>query len=265
MTRSLTAVALALSALAGIARADWQDELTHAPGAFPPLAPMKAHYRFGWTMFTAAEADFDITRPKKELIRLAVTARSIGVVRSMWRMNAEHVSTISATTLRPISMVQTEVYKDETHKTKVDYSPIGVTRLHETIPPGKDPPKTKRFDYPEIFDLHGGVQFIRTQKLTTGDNYKIVVYPSKAPYLAEAIVEGRQKVKLAGRVYNAVKVNLKLSKIVESDMSLQPHEKFKSASVWISDDADRLLLKIEAEIAVGNVWAELEKVDLKPH
>jgi hypothetical protein len=265
MTRSLTAIAFVLSTFAGIARADWQDELTHAPGAFPPLAQMKAHYRFGWSMFTAAEADFDIARPKKELIRLAVTTRSIGVVRSMWRMNAEHVSTISATTLLPISMVQTEVYKDETAKTKVDYSPIGITRLRETTPPGKDPPKTKRFDYPEIFDLHGGVQFIRSQKLATGDSYKIVVYPSKAPYLAEVEVEGRQKLKLATHAYNAIKLNLKLSRIADSDMSLHPHEKFKSASIWLSDDADRLLLRIEAEIAVGNVWAELEKVDLKPH
>jgi hypothetical protein len=41
---------------------------------------------------------------------------------------------------------------------------------------------------------------------------------------------------------------------------LEPHKKFKRASVWISDDADRLLLRIEASIFVGKVFAELQSV-----
>src|SRR4051812_7289501 len=122
MSRSFTCAVVALCALVGAVRADWQDELTHTPGTFAPLPPLKAHYRFGWAAFTAAEGDFEFSRPKKDITRLAVTAQSIGVVRSMWRMNVENVSTMQTSTFRPISMVQTEIYKNETQKTKVDFS-----------------------------------------------------------------------------------------------------------------------------------------------
>jgi hypothetical protein len=41
---------------------------------------------------------------------------------------------------------------------------------------------------------------------------------------------------------------------------LAPYPKFKRAYAWISDDADRLLLKVSGEIFVGSVWVELQSV-----
>ena len=46
-------------------------------------------------------------------------------------------------------------------------------------------------------------------------------------------------------------------------MELQPHAKFKRAYIWLSDDPDRLVLRVQADIFVGSVWAELEKVSFK--
>jgi hypothetical protein len=39
---------------------------------------------------------------------------------------------------------------------------------------------------------------------------------------------------------------------------LEPHRKFRRATVWISDDANRIPLRIEAQIFVGTVFAELQ-------
>src|SRR4051812_23910158 len=72
MIRSFTCAVVALCALVGALRADWQDELTHTPGTFAPLPPLKAHYRFGWAAFTAAEGDFEFSRSKKDITRLTV-------------------------------------------------------------------------------------------------------------------------------------------------------------------------------------------------
>ena len=41
---------------------------------------------------------------------------------------------------------------------------------------------------------------------------------------------------------------------------LEPHKKFRQASAWISDDADRLLLRIEARVFVGTVFVDLQSV-----
>jgi len=41
---------------------------------------------------------------------------------------------------------------------------------------------------------------------------------------------------------------------------LQPHRKFRRATIWVSDDTDRILLRIEAQVFVGTVFAELQSV-----
>ena len=89
-----------LMVLTCAARGAWQEELTTAPGTFPPFRPFHTHYKFGWKMFTAAEADIDL-RNKDGLTELALAAHSIGVVRGMWRMDAKHVATMDPATLLP--------------------------------------------------------------------------------------------------------------------------------------------------------------------
>jgi hypothetical protein len=49
-------------------------------------------------------------------------------------------------------------------------------------------------------------------------------------------------------------------KRIGKHLELEPHRKFHRATIWVSDDADRLLLRIEAQIFVGTVWAELQSV-----
>ncbi len=59
--------------------------------------------------------------------------------------------------------------------------------------------------------------------------------------------------------YNAIKLDLKLKRIGKH-LELEPHKKFRRASIWVSDDAERLLLRIEAQIFVGTVFADLQSV-----
>src|SRR4051812_32396327 len=173
--RSLCCVLALLLSCVG-ASADWQESLTTQPGTFPPLRPLKAYYRFGWTAFAAAEADFDLSKAKG-ITRLSVTAKSIGVVRGMWKMDAQAVSTMRSETMRPISLNQTEVYRTESEKTKVDYTDTGVARLRESKPVhGK--PRVKKFEYSNVHDLQSAYHFLRSQRLANGDVYSVVVYPS---------------------------------------------------------------------------------------
>ena len=124
--------------------ADWRDSLTPLkPGDGPPLRPLNATYQFGWTALTAASADFEFARVKGGQMRLTVHARTTGAVRWRWRMDTEHVALCDATTLRPIHLEQTEVYKSKTEIAKVDFAPDSLERWRETKPPGKTPPKKK--------------------------------------------------------------------------------------------------------------------------
>lgn len=253
---------LLLLTLALPAPGGWLEELTPAPGAFAPLRPFHAHYKFGWSMLGAAEADFDYTRAKDGTSQIAVTARSTGAVRSMWRMDTQHTASMQVATFRPIAVTQVESYKSQTLTTTLHFSPEGVTRMRERKPPEAKPPKPREFLFPQVYDLHSALQFVRSQRLQPGDVYTLVAYPASSPYLAQVTVVGRQKVRALGQSWNALKLDLKLSKITD-ELELSQHQKFKRASAWFSDDGDRMLLRIESEIHVGSVWGEVDKLEWK--
>ena len=59
--------------------------------------------------------------------------------------------------------------------------------------------------------------------------------------------------------YPAIKLDLQLKKI-RRDNELEPHKKFRHASIWVSDDSDRVLLRVEASIFVGTIYAELQSI-----
>jgi hypothetical protein len=255
----LLGIVVALHSAAG----DWPEEVLSKPGAFPALRPLRTHYRFGWTAFTAAEGDFDFARAKGGLARMSVSAKTVGVPRTLWRMDTQASATMQPATLRPAGLRQTEVYGSETKVTKLDFDAAGVTRLREVKPGDGKPAKQKRFDFQNLFDLHSAFHMLRSQRMQPGDVYKVAVYASTAPYLTQAEVLGRARVEAGGKKWDAIKLNVKLWKIDDDTLKLEPYQKFKRATVWLSDDANRLLLKAEGEIFVGSVWAELEKVEWK--
>jgi hypothetical protein len=211
---------------------DWRDTLTSPqPGKFAPPRPYKSVYRFGW-----------------------------GGMRTLWKMDSQHTACCAASTLRPIHLQQTEVYKSKTETTKTDFSADGARRTTQVTPSKEPPDKEHRFKCPNVFDLQTALLFVRSQRLQQGDVYRLVVFPSKAAYLAEIEVVGREKLKVPAGSYDAIKCQLRLQGITKH-LELEPHKKFKRAYVWVSDDRDRLMLKIEAEIFVGSVWTELESVE----
>jgi hypothetical protein len=107
--------------------------------------------------------------------------------------------------------------------------------------------------------LHSALLFIRSQPLVDGSVQRIVVYPATNAYLATITVVGHEKVTVGAGTYPAIKLDLQLKKIGKKG-ELEPHRKFRRASVWLSDDADRLLLRIEAGVFVGTVFVDLEAV-----
>ena len=214
MTRALAIVLLLCSAR--VRGADWKKKLTPPePGAFPQTRPLHATYRFGWSKFAAASATFDYSKTKEGPMKLDVDTKTAGFVRKLWSMDATHTALFDSGTLRPVSALQTEVYKDETLTTKLDFTAEGVARLRTSKPPDKNPPKTKHFQFPGVLDLYGALLFVRSQPLQKDDTVRLVVYPAVDPYLAEVKVREREKIEVGKKSYDAIKLELKLRRITK--------------------------------------------------
>ena len=246
-------------ATACIAAPNWQASVTKdPPGDFPPLRPLSVNYRFGWSGFTAAIGEVHFTKQSGSRFQLEATGRTIGLVRALWKMDATHHALADAETLRPIEMKQIETYRKKKLTTELTFASNRVTRAR-TESQGDGTTKTKEYYFPNLFDLHSTALYLRSQPLRDRSVYRVVVFPATSAYLASLTVVGREKVTVHAGSYKAIKIDLQLSK-VGKNLELEPHRKFRRATIWVSDDSDRILLRAEAQIFVGTVFAELQSV-----
>ena len=252
--------AMALLCVQAAAAADWQSTVTaSSPPSFPNPRPLHARYGFGWSGFPCATAEIRLNKAGSDRLQLDVTARTIGLARALWKFDATHVSMVEASTLHPIAVRQIENDRGKKIVTDLAFNSTGViSKVTET--PGSGT-KTRKFDFPHLFDLQSSLLYLRSQALPERNVQRIVVYSATAPYLATVTVLGRERLTVPAGTYNAIKFDLQLNRI--KDGQLQPHRKFRRASAWLSDDPDRLLLKIEAQVFVGSVVCELQGVDFE--
>ena len=253
-------------------QAGWQNELTKPkPGSFPLPPEMKLHYRFGWgptkgggASLSAATADFTFSHPSPGVLQTKGDGATTGVVRGLWKLDVAYTGQADSKTLRPIEFKQLETYRSEAKHTETTFTNTEVWRRRYTTPTDPKIPKMKRFRFPYLHSLDSAFFFIRSQRLSKGDVYKFVVFPQTTAYLATMTVTGREPVTVKAGRFQAITCDFKLEE-VGADQQLVPHQKFTNATLWVSDDADRIPLKVNSEIFVGSVMLELERQEiLKP-
>jgi hypothetical protein len=241
---------------------DWRSSISKDPtGDFPELRPVHANYHFGWSGFTAATGDIHFKKIAPNRFQGEAVGGTIGLVRALWKLDASYRAVADTDRLRPIESKQIEAYRFKKLVTQLAFTSSGVKRTRAEGS-GAGTAKTKEFDFPNLFDLESAFLYLRSQPLKDRSVYRIVVYPATSAYLATVTVLGREKISVRAGSYNAIKVDLRLHK-VGKNMELEPHRKFRRATAWVSDDGDRLPLRIEAQIFVGTVFAELQSVQFE--
>jgi hypothetical protein len=242
---------------------DWLSSLTSdkGPGNFKAPPSMRLAYRFGWSGLQAAKAEIHLFSPTRTTFEIDAAGGTSGLPRALFKLDISHQATENKITLRPIHFSQEEKYRSETVKTDVDFGSDEVTGLREKIP-GDRAPKPNIFKFSPVFDMATALLWVRRQPLADGETESIVVWASNAPYLAKVTVTGRETIKIDGQKRNAIKLDLRLFRI-DKKMQLKEHKLFKGGRGWLSDDDQRIPLRIEADIFIGYVFAELESVRLE--
>jgi hypothetical protein len=241
--------------------ASWEATVSkEPPGNFPAPPPLEASYHFGWAGLTAATAEAHFSKALAERFQFEGTGRTVGLARILWRYDVNYRAVANAATLHPIEANETETYRSKKIQTHLIFTNVGVHRTRNETP-GTDTSRTREFDFPNLFDLLSALLYLRSQPLKDGSVYRVVVYPATSAYLATVTVIGHEKISVRAGTYNAIKLDLRLHK-VGKNLELEPHKKFRRASVWVSDDSIRIPLRAEAQIFIGTVFAELQSVHL---
>ncbi len=216
-------------------------------------------FRFGWSnVLEAAQAEATI-RNAEGKYQARVSGKTEGLARALWPLDAQHSALLGADPLRPRRIAQIEKYRKRTIETQVRYDASGVLRLRKTSDE-TEAAKWKRVEFAPMFDVIGGVLFVRSQRLRVGDRVGLVCFPGDSPYVVIVRVERREMVRCMGRERPALRLALEVRKLeVESKRPTKAvsYAKFRSGTVWVSDDALRIPLRAEVNVMVGFVYGEL--------
>jgi len=239
---------------------NWENTLSPpVPGAFPPLRPGHASYSFGWNGIVAATSEIRLSYGLDGQLQLDVSGHTIGATRSLWPFDVTHVSTTDGHTLLPIQVRESETLRSKKVDTEVSYTPQGVISKRDEKRGSAVKSKTRHFDLPNLHSIDSALFYLRSQPLKSDGVQRVVVYPTTSAYLCTITPVGRERITVPAGSYEAMKLDLQLNKI-GGKRELQPHKKFRRATIWLSDDADRVVLRIEAQIFVGTVFTELQSL-----
>ena len=72
-------------------------------------------------------------------------------------------------------------------------------------------------------------------------------------YLISFHVVGREKIKVAGKEYDAFKIRPSVKKLTDTE----GEKRLRKVYVWVSTDGSREVLKLESEVLLGSVSAKL--------
>lgn len=258
MLGALVVLCLIFSAAAASASDDWTSTLTREPrGNFPDLSPLRATYAFSWSGITAATADIFFHRNERSNFVLEGKGRTVGLARLLWRFDVIYRSVVDSGAIRPLEVHQVENVRSKRIETNLTFSEDGVTSVRSESNHAK--PSIKHFAVQNLYDLHSALLYLRSQPLRERSVFRIAVCPADSTYVATVAVLGREQIKVRTGTYNAIKLELHLERINKKDQ-LEPHRKFKRGLAWVSDDSDRLLLRLEGQVFVGTIVAEIQSV-----
>ncbi len=258
---AVVAAALFLTASAGAAA--WDASAFRGPaGNFPPLPmPYRAQYRIGWGGLTAARANLQIGRRGDE-IAMNASAATTGAARALWSLDATLRAAANGATLRPLRVDQVEDRGKKTLRQRATFIAGAVERTYgEYGPNGAElkPVEQKRYEGEALNDFLSAFLLMRSQPLENGQSRTLAVMSPAVPYLVTLTVRGREEVQLRTGPERAVRVSVDSVSKVQPDGTLKPNRRFRRATVWVSDDAKREILRIESDVFIGAIFLEIDR------
>ena len=257
------AIAGITATLAAAADPTWQKDLSSPdPGPFPPISPSVLEYRISWKGMLDAghlQMDFapvDAKKPGRYVIRSSAASRGAAV--ALFPFQSHYWSELDPPSLRPRFFHAVETDRKETVTTTTRHLEDRVTCTESTkqLKTSVTNTSTPVFKFQPTFDIFSAMLHVRSQKLDNGDRITLVVHPFDNPYLLHIKVVHRE----LHLDRKTIRLSVGMRKIDRNTRELRPYKKLKGdATLWLSDDSDRIPVEFRAEVFIGDVRATLSR------
>lgn len=256
----LLLLALAVCPLAAADPAWKKDLAAPAPGSHPPLSSSILDLQVSWKGLINSGtvrmefAPKDANKPGTLVVRSS--ASSHGPAAALFPYQANSWVELDPVTFKPRFSHSVETDKSETVITTSRYFNNRLESHEITTPLGKPHRHTQDrvFRFSPVFEIFSAILHIRSQKLADGDTINLVVHPFNNPYLLHVNVIGREN----HLDRKTIRLRVGMRKIDRTTLELKPYKKIKrDATLWLSDDADRIPVELRAAVFIGDVRATI--------
>lgn len=239
----------------------WKGELTPPHlGSHQRIAPGVLDLRLSWNgMIDSGKllihfAPPDAGKPQSYVVTSSAT--STGAAAALFPYQSNFWSELDPQTLKPrlFSAVERDDKEQTTTTTRFSATQVTCTETCQPLPAGLAKTSAKSFPHAPVFDIFSAMLHVRSQDLAIGDTLKLVVQPFKTPYLLNIRVAGRE----IHAKRKTIRLTVGMRKIDTKTLELKSYKKLKKdATLWLSDDADRIPVEFRAAIFIGDIRATL--------
>ncbi len=243
------------------AEPEWRKELNSPrAGNHPPIQPITLDYTLSWKGTINAgnlRMEFDprgFNKPGRTVVKSI--AQSTGAAARLFPYSHNFWAEVHRRSLKPVFFQGTETDRRETTTSRVRYFPDRVESHEHTVPRKKGKPKTRNltFPHPDVHNLFSAMLHIRSQELHKGQKFTILAQPFDSPYLISVESHGAEPHN--GR--SAIRCTVAMRKINRKTLALEEYKKLRRpATLWLSNDADRVIVELRAAVFIGDVRATL--------
>lgn len=259
LTSLVASIALATSANADTS---WINKIKpFKNGSHPALKPQKLEYKLSWKgAVKAGTITFEFNKKDNRYKGLDISqayGRSQNVAYALFPYHFSMTSFAKEGSHQPIIFVADEKDKREKVKTTNNFRTNGVTHssTKDNFITNTVKKRDHLFKFANAHDPISAIQYIRRQPLKDGEKLYLCLHPFRSPMFCEITVLGREQHN--GRA--CIKLDVKLDKIDKDTLKLKEYSKLKKATLWLSNDADRVLTELRSQVFIGDVRAVLQK------
>ena len=223
-------------------------------------------YEFGWQGVQAAEFRMNLREEEKDGARYLVVnyeGHTLEEIALVWNYRLSGKTHLDPRTLLPSLSVSTSTKNEQTKRFTTTFDRSAGVAHTVTEKLYENERKERQTPFLLGLDLPGALLFIRALELPMGKPTVIEVVHSKRTYAVGFTPIRREKVDVKAGTFDALVVDVRVRVLGGTEEErAEEEDKFRKLRVWLSDDDMRLPVKMESEVFVGSVRAEL--VSVKP-
>jgi len=218
-------------------------------------------YEVGWSGIPAAHAEWNAHMERDEgSPRLAVRTRAetYPYVSIFWEMRDEAEAWMDGGSNRPLRFELKRRENALRSKTRFDFDhdENALSIVRDEKESGNRKVENLTLDLVGQYDPISAAMALRNLPLEEGTPAEVLVYTGDNLYRLTFSIIGREQVTVPAGTFEALVVQPEVFNLDKNG----PNKKLKSAKIWVTDDARRILLKIKSEVFIGWVYAELTEM-----